>query len=129
MIKNIFVYTLVFFSLFLVSFYLHQFYIENQELILPFSLKKVYIFHLCFSLLICINFLVFSSVDKISEQLGFIYLVTIVLKLILFSIIFYKSIFTEADLSLVARISLFIPMIVFLLTEAVFIAKILNKKQ
>jgi hypothetical protein len=32
-------------------------------------------------------------------------------------------------LSLISRLSLFIPMIIFLLTEAIFIAKILKKTQ
>ena len=129
MIKSIFVLTTVFFFLFLVCFSLHEFFLENQQLILPFSLKKVYLFHLTFSLLICTNFLLFSTVDKIFEQLGFIYLGSIVLKLLLFSIIFYKSIFIGEKLTFIARLSLFIPMIVFLLTEAVFVAKILRKKQ
>jgi hypothetical protein len=70
----------------------------------------------------------FSNVNKIFEQLGFIYLVTIVLKLLLFCLIFYKSLFAE-ELLFIARISLFVPMIIFLLTEAVFVAKILKKKQ
>ena len=129
MIKDILLYSVVFFFLFLVSFSLHEFYIENQHIILPFSLRKVYIFHLGFSLIICINFLVFSTVDKVFEQLGFIYLGTIVLKLLLFCLIFYKSIFTEEGLPFSARFSLFIPMIIFLLTEVVFVAKIIKKKQ
>ena len=129
MIRNILIFSITFLFVFLVSFYLHNFYIEKQQIILPFTLKKVYLFHLIFSLLICTNFLLFSTVDKIFEQLGFIYLGTIVLKLLLFCIIFYTSLFTVVELSFVARLSLFIPMIVFLLTEAIFVAKILNKKQ
>ena len=70
-----------------------------------------------------------SNVNKIFDQLGFIYLATIVLKLVLFCIIFYNPIFTKDDLDMIARVSLFIPMVVFLLTEAVFVAKILMKKQ
>lgn len=129
MIKNIFLYAFVFFSLFFLSFYLHENYLKKQELILPFSLRKVYLFHLGFSLLICSNFLIFSNVDKIFEQLGFIYLATIILKLIIFCIIFYNPIFIEENLSFNARLSLFIPMIIFLLTEAIFVAKILKKKE
>lgn len=129
MIKNIFLYAFVFFSVFFVSFFLHENYIEKQQIILPYSLKKIYLFHLGFSLLICTNFLVFSTVDKIFEQLGFIYLATIVLKIILFCIIFYNPIFTIDDLSFDARLSLFVPMIIFLSTEALFVAKILKKKQ
>ena len=129
MIKSIFIYAFVFFLLFYISFFLHENYLEKQAIILPFSLKKIYLFHLGFSLLICTNFLLFSNVEKISEQLGFIYLATIVLKLILFCLIFYKPIFTEENLSFISRLSLFIPMIIFLLTEAIFIAKILKKTQ
>ncbi len=129
MIRSVFIFSSVFLILFLVSYTTHSFFLENQQITLPFSLKKVYLFHLGFSLIICTNFLFFSTVDKIFLQLGFIYLATIVLKLILFSVIFYQSIFTEEKLAFNARISLFIPMIVFLLTEAIFIAKILNKKQ
>jgi len=88
----------------------------------------VYLFHLGFSMLICINFKLLSSVNKIADQLGFIYLGTLLLKLVLFSIIFYQSIFTEEELSKISRISLLIPALIFLLTEAIFVAKILNKR-
>ena len=128
MIKNIFLFVLVFFSLFTVSFFLHQYYLENNNMLLPFSLKKIYLFHFSFSLLICTNFLLLSTVDKIFEQLGFIYLATIAFKLILFCIIFYNPIFTEENLSFTSRLSLFVPMIIFLLTEAIFVAKILKKR-
>jgi hypothetical protein len=119
----------VFFSIYFISFTIHENWLENQEVILPFSLKKVYLFHLAFSMLICVNFKLLSIVDKIFEQLGFIYLGTLLLKIILFCVIFYKSIITEETLSKIARLSLFIPMIIFLLTEAIFVAKILQKKQ
>ncbi len=129
MIKSVILYSLVFFSIFFISFVLHENWLEKQEVILPFSLKKIYLFHLVFSMLICVNFKLFSIVDKIFEQLGFIYLGTLLLKIVLFCAIFYKSIFTEETLSEIARLSLFIPMIIFLLTEAIFVAKILQKKQ
>ena len=129
MVRSILIYTIVFFSLFLISFSVHEYFIEHQKITIPFSLKKVYLFHLGFSLVICVNFLIFSSKEKVFEQLGFIYLATIVLKLILFCAIFYKSLFLEKELTFVAKLSLFIPMIIFLLTEAIFVAKILKKKQ
>ena len=129
MVRSILVYSVVFFSLFLVCFSLHNYFLETKNIVLSFSLKKVYLFHLAFSMVICVNFLIFSTKEKVFEQLGFIYLGTILLKLTLFSIIFYKSLFTEEGLPFNARISLFIPMIIFLLTEAVFVSKILKIKQ
>jgi len=128
MIKTIFLYSFIFFTLFFVSFSFHNHFLEENQVLLPFSLKKVYLFHLGFSMLICINFKLLSSVNKIADQLGFIYLGTLLLKLVLFSIIFYQSIFTEEELSKISRISLLIPALIFLLTEAIFVAKILNKR-
>jgi hypothetical protein len=72
---------------------------------------------------------VFSSVDKIFSQLGFIYLGTLFFKIVIFCAIFYQPVFQEENLSQIARVSLFIPTLLFLLTEAFFVAKILNKKE
>ncbi|APZ45760.1 hypothetical protein BW723_05375 [Polaribacter reichenbachii] len=129
MIKQLIIYNVVFIALYILGYNIHQFILLKQELYLSFSLEKVYLFHTAFSALICINFLLLSTVNKIFEQLGFIYLASIVLKLLLFGIIFYKPIFSEENLSLASRISLFIPMILFLLTEAIFVAKILKKRE
>lgn len=129
MIKTIFLYVFVFLTLFFSCFFIHEKILEIQGVVLLYSLYKVYLFHVGFSLLVCINFKVFSSVDNIFPQLGFIYLATIFLKIVLFTAFFYTSIFPEENLSEMARISLLIPMIIFLLTEAFFVAKILNKKE
>jgi len=129
MIRSILVYTAIFFCTFLISYSIHEYLLEEQEIVLPFSLKKVYLFHLGFSMIICINFIAISSVEKIFEQLGYIYLGTLLLKLIIFIAIFYKSIFTEEPLPFITRISLLIPMIIFLIIEAIIVAKILKKNQ
>lgn len=129
MSKSFVIYFLVFFALYFLGFNIHQFILEKYALNTTFSLQKIYIFHFGFSLLICMNFKYFSSVDKIFNQLGFIYLISIFIKIILFSAIFYKSVFNEENLPFFSRVSLFIPAIIFLLTEAIFIANILNKKQ
>mgnify|MGYP006091525839 CR=1 FL=1 len=129
MIKAISLYSVVFFSLFFLGLFLHENLMEKQAAVLPFSLRKIYLFHLGFSLLICVNFKLFSTVDKVFEQLGFIYLGTLILKIVIFCAIFYNPIFTEENLTQTARLSLFFPLIIFLLTEAIFVAKVLNKNQ
>ena len=128
MIRSVLLFSVVFFIVFIIGFFIHDFFIQKQQINLPFSLKKVYLFHLFFSLIICINFLIFSNFNKFFEQLGFIYLGTILLKLTLFCFLFYPSIFTEEELALSSRMSLFIPVILFLITEATIVAKILKKK-
>ena len=128
MIRSVLLFSVVFFIVFIIGFSIHDFLIQKQQISLPFSLKKVYLFHLFFSLIICINFLIFSNFNKFFEQLGFIYLGTILLKLTLFCFLFYPSIFTEEELALSSRMSLFVPVILFLITEATIVAKILKKK-
>jgi hypothetical protein len=128
MIKRILTNSIVLFMVFLVGFLVHDFFLESQQIKIPFSLKKVYLFHLSFSVTLCINFLVFSAVNNVYEQLGFIYLGSILLKITLFCVLFYKSIFTEEELPLSSRVSLFIPVILFLATEAIIVTKILKKK-
>ena len=128
MIKSILLYFVTFSSLFLLSFFLHQYYLDVNKFVLPFSLQKVYLFHAGFSLLICVNFRLLANVDKIFPQLGFIYLGCLFFKIIFFCVVFYESLFNDAILPKIAKISLILPLFIFLLTEAIFIAKILNKK-
>ncbi len=129
MIKSLLVYSSTLFLVFFFSHFLHNLYIENQQITLSFSLKKVYLFHFGFSLIVCVNFLLLSNVNNIFEHLGFIYLGTMPLKIILFCVTFYKSTFMLGSLSFLERMALFIPTIIFLLTEAVIVIKILNKKE
>jgi len=77
-------------------------------------------------LVICSLFKIGSVINKIKEQLGFIYLGTIIFKITVFAVVFYQSIFA-IDLTNAQRIALIIPMAIFLFIEVFFVAKILNK--
>lgn len=126
MVKNLVTYILIFTIVGVSTYLLHNNFIEEKNISLPFSLKKVYLFFVLFSLVICFLFKVGSVINKIKEQLGFIYLGTIIFKIIVFAVIFYKSVF-EVDLTNAQRIALIIPMAIFLFIEVFFVAKILNK--
>jgi len=126
MAKNLITYILVFASVGVLSYLLHNNFIEEKNISLPFSLKKVYLFFVLFSLVICSLFKIGSVINKIKEQLGFIYLGTIIFKITVFAVIFYKSVFA-IDLANAQRIALIIPMAIFLFIEVFFVAKILNK--
>lgn len=127
MLREIFIYMLAFGILFFLGDFVHNYYIENQEIDLGFSLRKMYAFHAFFSLQLCIVFALLSNNKKISPQLGFIYLASFVLKIVVFCIVFYNPIFTVEKLTNTQRISLLIPMLIFLIQEVYFIIKILNK--
>jgi len=117
---------LIFLFLFFVSFYTHAFLLQKTGIKLPFNLEKIYLFHAVFSSVLCLNFVIFSTVDKVFQQISFIYLATIVLKILFFCTIFYKPIFVEESLTNPQAISLLIPLFLFLSTEAFFVIKILN---
>ncbi len=126
MVKNLITYILIFTIVGVSTYLLHNNFIEESNISLPFSLKKVYLFFVLFSFVICFLFKVGSVINKIKEQLGFIYLGTIIFKITVFAAIFYKSIFA-IDLTNAQRIALIIPMAIFLFIEVFFVAKILNK--
>ena len=125
--KDIFKYIVVFTALFLISFYLHNFSITSKEINLSFSLEKTYIFHAFFSALVCINMRFFSENKKVKPQLGFIYLASLILKLVLFCIVFYNPLFTAENFTISEKISLLIPLLIFLFVEVFFTIKILNR--
>jgi hypothetical protein len=126
--KAVFKYMLVFVALFFLGYYPHFILVEYFAVKLSFSLQKIYIFHAIFSALICINLRVIATFERFFSQLGFIYLSTLVLKLILFALFFYDPLFTVDYFSVGEKVSLFFPLFIFLWVEAVFVLKILNQK-
>lgn len=127
MLKNSIIYSIAFALLGFLGFTTHKFYTEEHQISLPFSLLKVYVFFAVFSLIICLLLNILSTVKKKENQIGLFYLASILLKLPIFGATFYSSIF-KITLSINQRLSLIIPMMVFLAVEVFFVAKILSKK-
>ena len=128
MIKNSIKYALLFSVLFIGGYKLHSLFLEIKDIQIPFSLLNVYCFHAIISFLICVVLDVFSRKQKQQDQLGFIYLGTLIFKILLFSIVFNKVLFGEQILTKTQSISLLIPLAIFLVTEVYFITQILNRK-
>jgi hypothetical protein len=128
MTKSIVVYAVSFLLLFLASLFLHQFILDTQSISLRFKLIPVYVFFVLVSFLICVVFKSFTYFEKTKEKLGFLYLFTLFIKIILFSIIFYKSIVVLKDISKIESFNLLIPLFIFLALEVTFVAGILNQK-
>ena len=66
--------------------------------------------------------------EKLPNQVGYAYLMLICFKIGAFVLIFQKSIFSLETLEMTSRISLVIPLFVFLITEGVIIGKLLTRK-
>ena len=127
MFKSLLKYILVFTLLFFGGSYLHSFFLEQIHKSISFSIEKIYLFHFIFSLLICVLFLLLTKSKKFKDQLGFLYLATLLLKLFFFLILFQNIVFSEVALLKIERISLLIPVILFLSFEVFYISKILKR--
>jgi hypothetical protein len=129
MIKIIVNNVLIFVILYFLGHNLHQYILTNLDENVSFSLQKLYLFHTGFSILICVNFQLLAKNNKILEQLGFIYLGTLLFKILLFSVAFYTEIILEENLTITSKTSLLIPSFIFLFIEVISVSKILKKNQ
>ena len=99
--------------MFLGGFFLHQWTLEYKGWSLSFNLQKVYAFHAVFSLVVCLNFLILSKVEKLAHQLGFLYFGAFFVKIVLFALLFSNLLFKEGSLAKFDSISLLIPLFLF----------------
>ncbi|WP_299713941.1 DUF6168 family protein [uncultured Tenacibaculum sp.] len=125
MIKRILIFTVTLILLFLLSYFTNAYLVK--ELTLSFSLLQVYLFH------VIAAFIVYGIVEFVASilpnQAGYAYLASIFIKIGLFVLIFNGSVFAKENLSRPERLSLVVPLFLFLITEAVAISKLLNTKQ
>lgn len=125
MIKRILIFFIVLLSLFYISYFSNLYLLGNTEL--SFSLLQVYAFHAIAA------FIVYAIVEFIASvlptQAGYAYLASIFIKIGVFVLVFNASVFAKDNLSRPERISLVVPLFLFLITEAIVISKLLNKKQ
>jgi len=119
---------IVFVLVFIVGYFSEMLLVSNWELTPRFSLLHIYIYHFVFSLTICLSFTLLATHKKVVAQLGFIYLGTTMLKFALFAFVFYGSVLGQT-LSKRESFILLIPLFLFVITEVIFIAKILNKNK
>jgi len=118
------VYSISFILLSLIGYYTHIFLFPNITIESPIPLSKVYAFFTGYALAVCVQLLVLSKTEKFKDQLGFLYLVSIVLKMILFFVAFRKQIFTEGSFTNTEGINLLIPIVLTLFLEVFFMRKL-----
>jgi len=128
MIKSFLLYLLAFVLLYTMSFSIHTFVLSSGDYNLRFEILPLYWFFSIVSFLFCYLFKVLSNIKKTSEQLGFLYLFTLVLKIIFFVIFFNSSILKLPNLTKIESLNLLIPFFVFLVLEIYFITSLLGER-
>lgn len=122
MVKRIISYLALITLVFLIVFFAHKHFLGIREL--NYSLLNVYFFHVISTLLIYVIVEVVGW--KLPSQAGYAYLAAIFLKIGFFVMIFQSTVFSEIELEKFERVSLIIPLFLFLTIEAVAVSKLLN---
>ena len=128
MIKDLIRYLAVFGLLFIVGYSLHDLYLTKNDLKVSFSITTLYLFNSLFSWIVCVHIRFIATLKQLSKQVGFIYLTTIMLKFLVFGIVFYEPVFLSTSFQFLEKMSLLIPIIGYILVEAYLISDILSKK-
>ncbi|CAM1358428.1 conserved membrane hypothetical protein [Tenacibaculum litopenaei] len=126
MTKRILIFIGVMTALFGLSYGIHSFILNAQEASVSYSLLGVYIFHLIAAMFL---YGIVELVAKfLPDQAAYAYLGSIFIKIGFFVLIFKASVFSNVELPMPERLSLIVPLFLFLFAEAIFIAKLLNNK-
>lgn len=125
MIKRILLYFFVVSILFVGVLYMHNFIITSNNSAIRFSLFNIYLFHFISSFIIYL--IIELIVLKMPNQAGFVFLSSIFLKLGFFVMIFNTTILSLENLNLIERVSIIVPLFIFLFLEAAASFKLLNK--
>ncbi|NRR91497.1 hypothetical protein HSX10_07965 [Winogradskyella undariae] len=129
MIKSLMLYTASFAVLFLIIHFSQEFVLNESNNTVRFNLWDTNVFLVVASLLICVHLKLFSTIKSLQPQLGFIYLPTLFIKGGLFFLAFKSSIFSLETLTMVERLSLLVPLLLFLGLEVFFVVKILAQNE
>lgn len=128
MVKKLLLYISAAILLFFIAYSLHYYTIVTLDVQHPFDLWSVYLFQAIASLSLVISFeLLASLTSQYKDQLGFLYLGSMAVKIMFFCIVFRDVLFSSVVLSKADSLSLLIPIFIFIFYEVLIIVKILNR--
>ena len=123
MSKTILFHIFIIFLTGILSFYIQSLIFTD----IRFGLENVYLFHTLATTIIYVGLKLLSETHKFKDQIGFLYLATIFIKMGLFVGFFDGTIMSINSMTNTEALSLLTPLFIFLFLEVYFIAKILNK--
>lgn len=126
MIKRVLYFIVAIILLFLISYTTHDYILNLREIDLSYSLFSVYSFHVIATIIVYVSLEVLA--DNLPNEAGYGYLALMLLKIGFFLLIFQDTVFPEEKLIKLERVSLVIPLFLFLATEAIVVSKLLNSK-
>ncbi|MTI25553.1 hypothetical protein E1163_11415 [Fulvivirga kasyanovii] len=94
---------------------------------MTFSLSGMYIFHFIAYFVICLSVELLNT--RLPSQVGYAYLASVFIKIGVFVLIFKSAIFGANELNMTERLSVVVPMFVFLIFEAIYCGRLMNSQQ
>lgn len=123
MIKRIVMFAIILVIAFVLVFFLNNYLVQEA---LSFSMFNVYLFHAVAASVVYV--IIELIAEKLPTQAGYAYLGAIFLKIGFFVLIFKDSVFVNDSLTKPEKISLVVPLFLFLIIEAIGVSKLLNSK-
>lgn len=128
MSKSLLYFALIFIAVAASIFFLHDYVLATNNLSLSFPLDQMYVFHVLFSIILVVTIYILGKKVKFQEQTGFLYLVSVFLKAIVFCFVFMPYIFSGQEFSKMEAASLLAPVFLALFFEVFFLYKLLKTK-
>ncbi|WP_031426794.1 DUF6168 family protein [Flavimarina sp. Hel_I_48] len=119
---------LIILGLGIVFYFLHLGVLNVLNVELPYNLLNFYLFGAISSLIICLTFITLPELlPELHDKLGFMFLFSIFAKLLLLALIFRNLLFSDTVFTRMERLSMLIPIFVFLIYEVLVLTRILKK--
>ena len=124
MLKRFIPFTIMVAMITVILFVVHIYALDYLGEALRFSLTSMYIFHAIAYMVIClcVEFLY----SKMPNQVGYAYLASVFIKIGLFVLVFKAEIFGDEPLSMAERLSVVVPLFLFIAFEAIYCGKLMN---
>jgi len=119
--------TLIFIVPFLPVYLVHAYLVDCGLSTPDCLLFYPYLFLLSFSIIVIITFLILSQIKKLRDQLGFIYIGALMVKLVLFVAIFNHYFFNDSFEIQLHKGHFLVPVFVGLACEVAFLSRLLQR--
>lgn len=126
MIKRFFPFTMLVLLTGVVLYFVQQYILSAMGQSVGFSVAGMYVFHFVAYIIICLS--VEFLYSKLPSQVGYAYLASVFIKIGVFVLVFKSAIFAAESLSMPERLSIVVPMFVFLVLEAVYCGRLMNSQ-
>lgn len=126
-VKELIVFLLVSISLLLISYYLHQFIIDNSDVDFNNKLLKSYL--VSSSLLIVGSFLFFLIASKMKDRLGFLFLFWVIAKFMITYKLLYSDFKSDGIVTKPELLAIVSPYLLALICVTFYASRLLNKPE